>query len=98
MGIPPTELVRLSQGTHNNRAENAIRPFAIGRKNWLFSNSVAGVKASANLYSLIETAKANGVEPYQYLRHVFTELPKVTTVEDIEQLLPWNTQSRQGCG
>jgi len=81
----------------NNRAENAIRPFAIGRKNWLFSNSVAGVKASANLYSLIETAKANGVEPYQYLRHVFTELPKVTTVEDIEQLLPWNFKSRQDC-
>jgi transposase len=73
----------------NNRAENAIRPFAVGRKNWLFSNSVAGVKASANLYSLIETAKANGVEPYQYLRYVFTELPKAATVEDIEAVLPW---------
>lgn len=73
----------------NNRCENAIRPFAVGRKNWLFSNSQAGAKASANLYSLIETAKANGVEPYQYLRHVFTQLPKATTVEDIEALLPW---------
>lgn len=73
----------------NNRAENAIRPFVVGRKAWLFSNSVAGVNASANLYSLIETAKANGVEPYQYLRHVFTELPKATAVEDIEALLPW---------
>jgi len=47
----------------NNLAENAIRPFVIGRKNWLFSDSVGGVKASANLYSLIETAKANGLEP-----------------------------------
>jgi len=73
----------------NNRAENAIRPFVIGRKNWLFSASVRGAKSSANLYSLIETAKANGLEPYAYLRHVFKELPKVTTVEDIEMLLPW---------
>jgi len=74
----------------NNRAENAIRPFVIGRKNWLFSDSVKGIKASANLYSLIETAKANGLEPYAYLRHVFTELPKATSVEDIEALLPAN--------
>ena len=51
---------------------------------------VKGVKASANLYSLIETAKANGLEPYAYLRHVFTELPKADTVEAIEALLPGN--------
>ena len=74
----------------NNLAENAIRPFVIGRKNWLFSQSVEGVKASANLYSLIETAKANGLEPYAYLRMLFTELPKATTVEEIEALLPGN--------
>ena len=74
----------------NNRAENAIRPFVIGRKNWLFSDSVRGVKASANLYSLIETAKANGLEPYAYLRRVFTELPRADTVEAIEVLLPGN--------
>jgi transposase len=72
----------------NNRAENALRPFVLGRKNWLFSNSVGGVKASANLYSLIETAKANGLEPYAYLRRVFTELPKANTVAAIEALLP----------
>ncbi len=72
----------------NNGAENAIRPFVIGRKNWLFSTSVKGVKASANLYSLIETAKVNGLEPYAYLRHLFTELPKADTVEAIEALLP----------
>ena len=65
----------------NNLAENAIRPFVLGRKNWLFSDSVHGVTASANLYSLIETAKANGVEPYQYLRQVFTALPQAETVE-----------------
>ncbi len=72
----------------NNRAENAIRPFVVGRKNGLFSDSVKGVKASANLYSLIETAKANGLEPYAYLRVLFTELPRAETVEDIEALLP----------
>lgn len=72
----------------NNQAENAIRPFVVGRKNWLFSDSVNGVKASANLYSLIETAKANGLEPYAYLRYLFTALPRATTVEAIEVLLP----------
>jgi len=72
----------------NNLAENAIRPFVIGRKNWIFSYSVKGVKASANLYSLIETVKANGLEPYAYLRYLFAELPKAETVEAIEKLLP----------
>ncbi len=74
----------------NNLAENAIRPFVIGRKNWLFSQSIKGVKASANLYSLIETAKANGLEPYAYLRVLFVKLPQATTVEEIESLLPGN--------
>ena len=72
----------------NNGVENAIRPFVLGRKNWLFADTVRGAEASANLYSLIETAKANGLEPYRYLRHLFAELPKATTVERIEQLLP----------
>jgi transposase len=79
----------------NNGAENAIRPFVLGRKNWLFSASVKGVQASANLYSLIETAKANGLEPYAYLRHLFTELPKAETVEAIEALLPGNISKDQ---
>jgi transposase len=73
----------------NNLAERAIRPFAIGRKNWMFSDTPNGAKASAALYSLIETAKANGVEPYSYLKHVFTELPKSRGDEDITALLPW---------
>ncbi len=79
----------------NNGAENAIRPFVLGRKNWMFSASVKGVKASANLYSLIETAKANGLEPYAYLRYLFTELPKAETVEAIEALLPGNFRKDQ---
>lgn len=73
----------------NNRAENAIRPFVIGRKNWLFCDTVAGANASARLYSLIETAKANGLEPHAYLTRLFTDLPNANTVEDIEKLLPF---------
>ena len=73
----------------NNIAENAIRPFAIGRKAWLFSNSQRGARASADLYSLIETAKANQQEPYQYLSWLFEHLPK-TPLDQIDTLLPWN--------
>jgi transposase len=60
------------------------------RKAWLFSDTPAGADASARLYSLIETAKANGLEPYAYLRHLFAELPEATTQVEIEALLPWN--------
>ena len=73
----------------NNLCENAIRPFVIGRKAWLFSDTPAGAEASARLYSLIETAKANGLEPYAYLRRVFTDLPAATTLAEVEALLPW---------
>lgn len=76
----------------NNPAERSIRPFTIGRKNWMFANSQAGAKASANLYSLVETAKANGLNPYEYLKHLFTELPKATTDADLDQCLPWSIQ------
>ena len=77
----------------NNATENALRPFCVGRRNWLFSDTVAGVQASANLYGLIETAKACGLEPYHYLRRIFTDLPKARTLEDIEALLPMNLTS-----
>lgn len=80
----------------NNGIERAIRPFAIGKKNWLFANSQAGAKASAALYSLIETAKLHGQEPYRYLKQVFTELPKAQSLEDIERLLPWNATNASG--
>jgi hypothetical protein len=74
----------------NNRGENAIRPFVIGRKNWLFSDTPKGATASAQIYSLIETAKANGQEPYAYLRHILERLPLVNSIEGYETLLPWN--------
>jgi transposase len=73
-----------------NLAENAIRPFALGRRNWLFADTVKGAKASATLYSIVSTARANGLEPYAYLRRLFTALPKAKTVEDFEALLPFN--------
>ena len=74
----------------NILAENAIRPFVIGRKAWLFSDTPAGARASATHYSLIETAKANGWEPYEYMKQVLTALPYAESVDDIEALLPWN--------
>ena len=74
----------------NNVAENAIRPFVLGRKNWLFAGAPKGAEASAAFFSLIETAKASGLEPYAYLRHIFTKLPLAQTAEDYQALLPWN--------
>jgi hypothetical protein len=74
----------------NNAAERAIRPFVIGRKNWLFSDTPKGAKVSAQLYSLVETAKANDHEPYAWLRHALERLPLATSVEDYEALLPRN--------
>jgi transposase len=74
----------------NNMAENGIRPFVLGRKNWLFAGTPKGAEASALLYSLIETAKANNFEPYCYLRHIFEHLPKANSLADYEALLPWN--------
>lgn len=88
------KLVRYVEAGHlpidNNAAERAIRPFVIGRKNWLFSATPNGATASAHLYSLVETAKANGREPYAWLRHVLERLPQAVSVEDFEALLPWN--------
>lgn len=73
----------------NNRSERAIKPFVIGRKNWLFAGNHHGAIAGANLMSLIETAKAHGLNPYDYLRHVFTHLPHAHTLEQLEALLPY---------
>ena len=74
----------------NALAENAIRPFAVGRRNWLFSDTPRGARASATCYSLIETAKANGLEPSAYLHHVLQHIAEADTLEKIEALLPWN--------
>jgi len=74
----------------NNSCENAIRPFVVGRRGWLFSDTVDGANASANLYSLVETCKANRIEPYRYFNWLFRQLPLAKTVDDYDALLPWN--------
>ncbi|MBP7647723.1 MAG: IS66 family transposase [Comamonas sp.] len=74
----------------NNACENSIRPFVVGRKNWLFSDTVAGANASANLYSLLQTCAVNGVDGYKYLRALLVALPKAQSADDYEAMLPWN--------
>jgi len=59
----------------NDRSERSIKPFVIGRKNWLFANTPRGAKASATIYSVIETAKENGLNPFEYLKYLFEQLP-----------------------
>ena len=84
----------------NNLSENSIRPFTIGRKNWLFSGSPRGAKASAAVYSIIETAKANGLEPYSYLAFLFGNLPGVqfeAHPEFLEEYLPWDPLVQSSC-
>lgn len=84
----------------NQVAENAIRPFAIARKNFLFYDTPEGATASANLYSLMMTARHHRLNPFYYLAYVFKMLPLATTVEDIEALLPWRLSdavTKQNC-
>lgn len=76
----------------NNGAENGIRPFVVGRKNWLFADTQKGAEASAKLYSIIETAKANGHDAYHYLCYLFRELPKAKTDDEVQKLMPWHVE------
>ena len=78
----------------NVLCENAIRPFVVGRKAWLFSATPAGAHASARLYSLVETARAAGLDPFDYLKRVFTLLPQATTLADVEAMLPWTVAAK----
>jgi hypothetical protein len=80
----------------NNRAERTIRPFAVGRKNWLFSSCARGAKASAIVYSIIETAQANGLVPFMYLNYLFQTLPNIP-VEQFPDCLPWNPDVQKIC-
>jgi transposase len=78
---------------HNNRVENDIRPFTVGRRAWLFMGTTAGARASANLYSLAQTCRSNGVAPLAYFTHLYEHLPYATTAVDLEALLPWNLKT-----
>jgi hypothetical protein len=87
---PVGALYRIWLSIDNSAAERAIKPFFIGRKAWLFSYTPNGATATAQIYSLVETAKVNGQEPYAWLRHVLERLLHASSVEDYEALLPWN--------
>lgn len=76
----------------NALAENAIRPFAVGRRAWLFADTSNGARASATCYSLVESAKANNLEPYAYFQHVLAHIAAADTVEKLEASLPWNIE------
>jgi hypothetical protein len=84
----------------NNRSERSIKPFVIGRKNWLFSNTPRGAKASANIYSVVETAKENGLKPFDYLKFLFEQLPQLTGQLDpkaLEPFMPWSASLPTHC-
>ena len=84
----------------NNPAERAIRPFCVGKKNWILIDTIKGAEASAILYSLAETAKANGLKPYNYFKHLLTEIPKHMDDTDLgflEDLLPWSDKLPKDC-
>jgi hypothetical protein len=79
----------------NNRVGQAIRPFAVGKSAWMFCDTQGGARASANLYSLVLSARANGTEPLEYLTYLYTQLPAATRVEQFEALLPWNVERQR---
>ena len=80
----------------NNRAERSIKPFVMGRKNWLFCNTPNGARASSVVYSLIETAKENGLKPFEYLKFLLEDLPNTTTGQ-LDDLLPWGKSLPECC-
>ena len=84
----------------NNLAENSIRPFTVGRKNWKFSNSQKGAKASSTVYSIVETAKANNLNVFKYLRYLLQKMPSLdfkNHPELLENLLPWVEEPQKAC-
>lgn len=78
----------------NNCVENSVRPFAVGRKNWLLNDTVEGAIAAAILFSILETAKANGLEPYWYTRVLLEKLPELKTKEDFMSYIPQNIDKK----
>ena len=84
----------------NNRVENAIRPFTVGRRNWLFADTPKGAGASAAIYSLVESAKANGLDIYKYFNYILTLMPGMdwrNHPELLEKLLPWSEKANLYC-
>ena len=83
----------------NNLSENAIRPFTVGRKNWLFSDTPKGAEASATVYTMVEMAKAHGLNIYKYLEYLLENRPtSAMSDEQLEQFAPWNATVKVVCG
>jgi hypothetical protein len=83
----------------NNRSERSIKPFVIGRKNWLFSNTPRGATSSATIYSIVETAKENGLNPLMYLMYLFEKLPNmdIKDKDALDELMPWSATLPEVC-
>jgi hypothetical protein len=83
----------------NNRSERSIKPFVIGRKGWLFANTPRGAKASAKIYSIVETAKENGLNPFAYLIYLFEQMPNLDVKDrnTLDELLPWSSSLPTAC-
>ena len=82
----------------NNLAENVIRPFVTGRKNWLFADTAKGANASARVYSIVETAKANGLDVLKYLEELLLNMPSWdNTAEYLDEMMPWSDYMQQHC-
>ena len=87
----------------NSASERAIRPFCVGKKNWLFCDSIRGAEASAILYSITETAKLNGLRPYQYVKYLLERIPNLLEKnesdpgDDLDDLLPWSKTMPDEC-
>lgn len=81
---------------HNNRAERSIKPFVIGRKNFLFCITPRGADASAITYSVVESAKANGLKPFEYIQYLLRQLPNSTS-QELKKYLPWSEDIPEHC-
>lgn len=84
----------------NNAAEAVIRPFVIGKKNWRLIDTIHGAESSAIAYSIAETAKANNLKPYEYFKHLLTEIPKIESMDELsklDDLLPWSDKLPEVC-
>lgn len=78
----------------NNDSERSIKPFAVGRKNWMFCATTKGAEASANIYSIIETCKTNNINPYNYLKYLLNHIHDYSDPEELVNLLPYNIDKK----
>lgn len=82
----------------NNMSENSVRPVVVGRKNWLFSDTPDGAKASMGIYTIVEMAKLHGVDPYKYMKYILESRPNyITSDEELEKLAPWSDRVQEIC-